>query len=157
VDEATRAIIAAAIDSAEAHVAFDRAVADLPETLRGRRPVDYPHSPWELLEHIRLAQADLVAFLMDPQYQAPAWPEEYWPPSPEPPSPTAWQEAVVAVRRDRDRLRKIVMEIDDPSAPIPWGGRKTYLRTLLLAADHAAYHIGQLVTVRRMLGAWPSG
>jgi hypothetical protein len=157
VDEASRAIIAAAIDSPEAHVAFDRAVADLPEDLRGQRPVDYPHSPWELLEHIRVAQADLVAFLVDPEYQAPAWPDEYWPPSPVPPSPTAWHEAVVAVRRDRDRLRKLTMEIDDLAAAIPWGGHKTYLRTLLLAADHAAYHIGQIVAVRRMLGAWPSG
>jgi hypothetical protein len=156
VDEPARAIIAAVIDSQEAHVAFDRAVADLPEALRGRRPVDYPHSPWELLEHIRLAQADLVAFMEDPGYRAPKWPEDYWPPSPLPPSPTAWNEAVVSVRRDRDRLRRLAMETHDLSAAIPWGGRKTYLRTLLLAADHAAYHIGQLVAVRRMLGAWPS-
>jgi hypothetical protein len=156
VDEATRPIIAAAIDSQEAHVPFDRAVADLPEALRGRRPADYPHSPWELLEHIRLTQADLVAFMLDPGYQAPHWPEEYWPPSPVPPSPIAWHEAVVAFRRDRDRLRAISMQVSDLAAAIPWGGDKTYLRTLLLAADHAAYHIGQLVAVRRMLGAWPS-
>jgi hypothetical protein len=156
VDEATRSIIAAAIDGPEAHVPFDRAVADLPEALRGRRPADYPHSPWELLEHIRLAQADLVAFMEDPGYVAPAWPDAYWPPSPAPPSPTAWNEAVVAVRRDRERLRAIAMHTSDLSSAIPWGGGKTYLRTLLVAADHAAYHIGQIVAVRRMLGAWPS-
>jgi hypothetical protein len=155
VDEATRSIIAAAIDGPEAHVPFDRAVADLPEALRGRRPADYPHSPWELLEHVRLAQADLLAFLEDPGYIAPNWPEAYWPPSPEPPSPAAWNEAVVAVRRDRERLRAIAMKTSDLSGPIPWGGGKTYLRTLLVAADHCAYHIGQIVAVRRMLGAWP--
>jgi hypothetical protein len=157
VDEATRAIIAAAIDSQEAHVAFDRAVADLTEALRGQRPVDYPHSPWELLEHLRLAQADLVAFLVDPGYVAPSWPDEYWPSSPVPPSPTAWNEAVAAFRRDRERLRAIAMQTDDLAAAIPWGGGKTYLRTLLLAADHSAYHIGQIVAVRRMLGTWSGG
>jgi hypothetical protein len=155
VDETTRSIIAAAIDSREAHVPFDLAVADLPEALRGRRPADYPHSPWELLEHIRLAQADLVAFMDDPDYSAPHWPEEYWPPSPVPPSPTAWTETVAAVRRGRDRLRAIAAQTPDLTSAIPWGGGKTYLRTLLLAADHTAYHIGQIVSVRRMLGAWP--
>jgi uncharacterized damage-inducible protein DinB len=156
VGEDTRSIIAAAIDSQEAHVPFDRAVADLPEDLRGRRPADYPHSPWELLEHVRVAQADLLAFMEDPGYAAPRWPDDYWPQSPEPPSPAAWNEAVVAVRRDRERLRAIAMQTDDLSSAIPWGGGKTYLRTLLLAADHAAYHVGQIVAVRRMLGAWPS-
>jgi hypothetical protein len=156
--EAARSIVAAAIDSQEAHVPFDRATADLPEADRGRRPQGYPHSPWELLEHMRLAQADLIAFMEDPAYEAPEWPADYWPASPVPPSPAAWAESVAAFRRDRERLRAIALrpELDLTSA-IPWGGGRTYLRTLLVAADHTAYHLGQLVTVRRWLGVWPSG
>jgi hypothetical protein len=154
--EAARSIVAAAIDSQEAHVPFDRATADLPEAVRGRRPDGYPHSPWELLEHMRLAQADLIAFLEDPAYVAPEWPADYWPASSAPPSPAAWGESVAGFRRDRERLRAIALRPGlDLTSAIPWGGGRTYLRTLLLAADHAAYHLGQIVAVRRMLGVWP--
>ena len=154
-DDGARSIVAAAVDWEQAHVSFDRAVADVPTGLRGRRPAGYPHAPWELLEHIRLAQADLVAFMEDPAYVAPAWPAGYWPASPGPPTGAAWEESVEAVRRDRERVRAIAERATlDLTAPIPWGDGQTYLRTILVLVDHTAYHVGQLVAVRRLLGAW---
>lgn len=150
-----RSILAAALGWREARVGFEAAVADLPPALRGRRPEGYPHSPWELLEHVRLAQADLVAFMEDPSYVAPPWPEGYWPPSPAPSSGDAWDASVAAVLADRERLQAIAKRPTlELGARIPWGDGQTYLRTLLVALDHASYHVGQLVAVRRLLGAW---
>ena len=151
---AWRSIIASALDAREAHAPFDRAVADVAPELRGRRPEGLPHSPWELVEHLRLTQADLIAYLEDPGYAAPEWPAGYWPRSPEPPSAAAWDEAVAAVQDGRERLQALVQELPDPAALIPWGGAHTYLRTILVALDHEAYHVGQIVLVRRLLGAW---
>ena len=152
--EAWRSIVAAALDAREAHVPFDRAVADLAPDLRGRRPAGLPHSAWELVEHVRIAQADLIAYLKDPAYTAPTWPDGYWPPSPEPPGDGAWDEALVAVQAGRERLKALLRELPDPTARIPWGGEHTYLRTILVALDHEAYHVGQIVLLRRLLGAW---
>jgi hypothetical protein len=152
--EAWRSIVAAALDAREAHVPFDRAVADLAPELRGRRPDRLPHSAWELVEHIRFAQADLIAYLEDPAYAAPAWPDGYWPPSPEPPGDGAWDGAIASVQAGRERLKALLRELPDPIAPIPWGGEHTYLRTILLALDHEAYHVGQIVLLRRLLGSW---
>ncbi len=151
---AWRSIVAASLDAREAHVPFGRAVAGLAPELRGRRPDGLPHSTWELVEHVRLTQADLIAYLEDPAYTAHAWPEDYWPRSPEPPSEAAWDEAVAAVQAGRERLKSLVLELSDPTATIPWGGAHTYLRTVLVALDHEAYHVGQVVLVRRLLGAW---
>jgi len=152
--EAWRSIVAAALDAREAHAPFDRAVADLAPELRGRRPAGLPHSAWELVEHVRIAQADLLAYLEDPDYAAPAWPDGYWPPSAEPPDAAAWDEAVAAVAAGRGRLQALLLELPEPTAPIPWGGAHTYLRTILVALDHEAYHVGQIVLLRRLLGAW---
>ncbi len=152
---AWQSIVATALDAREAHVPFEPAVADLTPGLRGLRPAGLPHSPWELVEHVRRGQADLVEYLEDPAYSAPDWPDDYWPPSPEPPSDAAWDEAIAAVQDGRDRLKALVRELPDPTAPIPWGGAHTYLRTILVSLDHEAYHVGQIVLVRRLLGAWP--
>jgi hypothetical protein len=153
--DAWRAIVADALDWEQAHVGFERAVADLPAELRGRRPPGYPHSPWELVEHIRLAQVDLFEFMEDAGYAAPPWPSGYWPASPAPSTATAWDVSIAAVRRDRERLRAIATRPSlDLTAAIPWGEGRTYLRTVLVATDHTAYHVGQLVAVRRLLGAW---
>jgi uncharacterized damage-inducible protein DinB len=149
-----RPIVAAALDAREAHVPFDRAVADLPPDLRGRRPEGLPHSAWELVEHVRIAQADLIAYLEDPAYAAPDWPDGYWPPSAEPATAEAWDEAIAAVAAGRARLKALLLELPEPTAPIPWGGAHTFLRTILVALDHEAYHVGQIVLVRRLLGAW---
>lgn len=120
-----------------------------------RRPGGLPYSAWELLEHIRVAQADLIAYMEDPTYAAPAWPTDYWPEAAEPPTETAWDEALAAVERGRARLQALVLELRDPTATIPWGGDHTYLRSILVALDHEAYHVGQLVLLRRLLEAWP--
>ena len=139
----------------EAHVGFDAAVADLPAQLRGRRVKGFEHSPWELVEHLRLAQRDLLDFCRHPNYEAPAWPDEYWPPKPEPPDATSWDQSIAAFQADRETLQALVADpAIDLTARIPHGTGQTYLRSLLLVADHNAYHIGQLVAVRQQLGAW---
>jgi DinB superfamily len=139
----------------DAHASFDTAVADVPPGLRGRRADGLPYSPWELVEHLRLTQADILEFCVDPAYRDKAWPADYWPGAAEPPDPDAWDRSVAAYRADREALRRMAM---DPSvdlfARIPHGQGQTYLREIVLAADHAAYHVGQLVVVLRLLDAW---
>lgn len=152
-----RIIVASSLDWREAHATFDDAVADLSAEFRGRRPGHYPHSAWELVEHIRLAQADLVAFMLNASYTAPKWPDDYWPSTLSPSTAAAWDESIAAVRHDREELKSIATRPTlDLTATIPWGDGQTYLRTILVAIDHTAYHVGQLIAVRRMLGAWPS-
>jgi hypothetical protein len=151
-----RAIVASSLDWREAHASFDDAVAGLSTELRGRRPDHYPHSAWELVEHIRMAQADLISFMQNSSYTAPKWPDDYWPSRPAPPTATAWDESIAAVRRDRDELKTIAAgSALDLTTTIPWGDGQTYLRTILVAIDHTAYHVGQLIAVRLLLGAWP--
>ena len=150
-----RAALGRALAWNEAHATFDKAVDGWPPALRGRRPDNFPHSAWELVEHLRIAQHDLLDFSVNAGYEEKQWPRDYWPPDPAPPDAAAWDESVARYRADRDALRKLV---EDPSvdlaARIPHGDGQTYLRELLLAIDHAAYHVGQLVAVRRVLGAW---
>mgnify|MGYP001458581520 FL=1 len=137
-------------------MSLDGAVKDLPASLRGRRPEGAPYSCWELLEHIRIAQRDLLEFCQDEDYEHDLdWPADYWPEAPEPPSAEAWDECMAAIRRDRAELRRWTVETDvDLTQAIPHGTGQTYLRTVLVAVDHAAYHVGQIVLVRKLLGAW---
>lgn len=139
----------------DAHASFDVAVEGVPEGCRGRRPEGLPYSPWELLEHLRITQRDILDFCRNPEYQDREWPNEYWPSSPEPPSAQAWAQSVAAYRADREALRDLALDGDvNLYAAIPHGSGQTYLRELLLVADHNAYHVGQLVAVRRLLDAW---
>lgn len=155
--EPWRTIVASSLDWHEAHTPLEAAAAGLPAELRGRRPERLPHSPWQLVEHIRRTQADLLEFMVNAAYTAPAWPEDYWPTGPIPPTREAWEESLTAIRRDRERLQELARRVDvDLTARIPWGEGQTYLRTILVALDHTAYHVGQLVTVRRLLDAWPA-
>jgi hypothetical protein len=141
----------------DAHVDFDAAIAGLPPELRATRPPGLLHSPWELLEHLRIAQWDILDFCRNADYSELKWPEGYWPASPEPPTAEAWDESVEAFRRDREELARLARdETVELFARIPHGSGQTYLRELLLVADHNAYHVGELVTVRRLLGAWPA-
>ena len=143
------------LDWQDAHVRFDDAIGDLPPELRGRRPPGVAHSPWELLEHLRLAQHDILEFCRNPAYKALSWPADYWPPGAAPPSQEAWDASVAAFREDQAALRRLAEDSAlDLFAAIPHGSGQTYLRELLLVADHNAYHLGQLVIVRRLLGAW---
>jgi uncharacterized damage-inducible protein DinB len=146
--------LARSLGWSEAHVSFDDAVGDLPPHLRGTRPVGLAHSPWELLEHIRIVQRDILDFSLSGRYDELEWPADYWPKSPEPPDEEAWERSIAAVREDRGRLQELVRDARvDLTAVTPHGTDQTYLRELLLVVDHTAYHVGQLVIVRRLLGA----
>jgi hypothetical protein len=135
-----------------AHLEFERVIADFPEKLRGVRPEGGPHSGWELLEHMRIAQWDILDFSRNPEYKELEWPAGYWPPEPAPPNPRAWKKSVERFRADLSEMETLV-ESADLFATIPWGDGQTILREALLAADHNAYHLGQLVLVRKLLEA----
>lgn len=140
----------------DAHVGFDRALRDLPADARAGRPTGFEHSVWQLVEHIRLAQADILDFCLNPQYHHTlTWPDDYWPSTPAPADEAAWSGSLSSYSRDRARLQQLAREAPDLTALVPTGqGTQTYLRALLLTADHTAYHVGQIVSVRRALGAW---
>lgn len=152
-----RAQLSTALAWDEAHATFDRAVRDLAPELRGRRPDGLPHSPWEIVEHIRRAQRDILDFSRADDYVELKWPDDYWPAAPEPPSDEAWEASVAAVQQDRASLQELIANPHrDLLAAVPGGTGQSYLREALLAAAHASYHVGQLVTVRQALGAWPA-
>ena len=154
-DKALRQQIARTLDWEDAHASFDSAVKDLAPALRGRVPPGLPYSPWQLLEHIRRTQADILEFCVAATYQEKEWPKDYWPESAEPPSANAWDESITAVRRDRAALAKLATDPKtDLLARVPNGTGQTYLREILLTGDHTAYHVGELIVVRRLLGAW---
>ena len=152
-----RAIIASSLDWEQAHASLDSAIANLPADLRGKRPEKGPHSVWELLDHIRRTLHDLVEFCTNENYQELKWPDDYWPSSPAPSSDAEWNDAIVQIHRDNETFAEFT---NDPSrdltAKIPHGTGQTYLRTVLVAMDHAAYHVGQIVYTRRLLDAWPA-
>jgi DinB superfamily len=138
-----------------AHTNFDTAAGGLPADKRGIRPEGAAHSPWEILEHLRLAQWDILEFSRDPAHVSPEWPVGYWPESPEPPDPEAWDRTVEAFRKDLQALQDLVSDPQsDLFTPFPHGQGQTLLREVLLVADHNAYHLGEMVVVRRLLGAW---
>ena len=154
-DQSLRAHLKKVLSWEDAHVGFDATVEGLPSRLRGVAPKGSPHSVWQLLEHIRRTQADILDFCRNPGYKELAWPADYWPASAAPPRDEAWQESIAAVRRDRAALEALAEDGSiDLFARIPHGSGQTYLRELLLVADHNAYHVGQLVAVRQSLGAW---
>jgi hypothetical protein len=146
------------LDWEDAHVGFDKAAEGIPPGRRGARAAGFDHSPWELIEHIRIAQEDILEFCVDAAYQhTRRWPDDYWPTEPAPPSQAAWTESVASCVRSREDLKRLARDVEDLTATVPTGkGNQTYLRAILLAADHAAYHVGQLVAVRRALGIWPA-
>jgi uncharacterized damage-inducible protein DinB len=153
-DAALRAHLGRILDWEDAHASFDRAIEGLPARLRGVTPAGGAHSAWQLLEHLRICQHDILDFCRNPKYVEMAM-EDYWPPSAAPPSAKAWSASVAAVRRDRGALKKLAADRGvDLFARIPHGSGQTYLRELLLVADHNAYHVGQLVALRRALGSW---
>ena len=139
----------------DAHVTFDAAIDGIPPNLRGVQPAGLPYSAWQLIEHLRITQRDILEFCVNPNYQERKWPDEYWPASAAPPSAKAWDESVAGYRADREKLEQLAMDPKvDLFATIPHGSGQTYLRELLLVADHSAYHVGQLIAVRRLLGIW---
>ena len=151
-DAALRHQLAEFLDWNRAHLRFDDAVEGFPRELRGVRPPGAPHSAWELLEHLRIALWDIVEFSRDPKHSSPAWPSGYWPATAEPPDDAAWDGSVAAYRASLRALAAVVNdESNDLHVRIPHGDGQTLLREILLAADHNAYHVGQLVMVRKIV------
>ena len=154
-DGALRVHVLNLLREGHAHATFEQAVKGLPVELRGKVPKGAEHSPWQLLEHLRIAQEDILEFSRDAKHQSPKWPEGYWPNEKAPADEKAWDKSVRAFRRD---LKEMCALVEDPEtdlfAKIPHGDGQTILREALLVADHNAYHVGQLVLVRKMLGAW---
>lgn len=155
---ALRAQLVRLLDWEEAHVGFDRAVRGIPVDRRGARAAGFDRTPWQLFEHMRLAQKDLLDFCLNPRYEhALAFPDDYWPRSPAPPGPEAWDASIADFRADLEQVKQLASDPGvDLLARVPAGtGQQTYLRAILLVADHNAYHLGQLVAVRQALGCWP--
>ncbi len=153
-DSALRQHLLELLHGGNAHGTFDDAVDAFPVELAGIRPEGAPHSAWELLEHLRIAQEDILRFSQSDGHASPPWPKGYWPNSPEP-RPGQWQETVDAIRRDLAEFEAMLQDpAQDLFRKLPWGEGQTLLREALLIADHNAYHVGQLVLIRRLLGAW---
>jgi hypothetical protein len=155
-DDSLRKHLLDLLSGGNAHLNFDAAIADLPVELRGAKAEGVPHTPWRLLEHLRIAQWDILEFSRNPKHISPNWPDGYWPTSDAPPSPAAWDQSIAAFRADLQAMKDLIAHAgNDLFSPIPHGQGQTLLREALLLADHNAYHLGQLILVRRFLGAWP--
>jgi hypothetical protein len=144
-----------ALDWDEAHADWKTAVAGLPAFKRGIRPPGAPHSAWEILEHARIAQWDILEYCRNPKHVSPDFPAGYWPKTPAPPDASAWDKSVKAFQKDLQEMQKLLMDPrTDLAAPIPHGSGQTILREAFLVADHNSYHLGQFVLLRKLLGAW---
>jgi hypothetical protein len=144
------------LDGGGAHARFDDVVKNMPEKLRDVKPDGLQHSAWMLLEHLRLAQWDILEFSRNSKYKTPEWPKDYWPKTETPPSAAGWNKSIQQFRKDLKAMQDLVANSKtDLYARIPWGDGQTILREALLLADHNAYHIGQFVDLRRLLGTWP--
>jgi len=143
------------VKGGEAHATFDDAVVDFPANLRGQKVNGFPHTAWMLFEHMRIAQWDILEFSRNRKHVSPPWPKGYWPEAEAPPNAAAWDNSIKAFRKDLKAIQNLIRNPrTDLYAPIPWGDGQTILREALLIADHNAYHLGQLVALRRLLGTW---
>jgi len=154
-DAALREHLVKLLIEAQAHATFDDAVKGLAPVLHGKTPTGAEHSPWQILEHLRIAQWDIVEFSRNAKHESPKWPEGYWPTEKAPVDEKGWDKSVRAFKHDLKEMVELIRdEKTDLFAKIPGGDGQTILREALLIADHNAYHVGQLVLVRRLLGAW---
>ena len=154
-DRALRKHVIALLDGGQACATFDDIVGDFPAKQRGEIPKGLPHSAWMLLEHMRIAQWDILDFSRNSKYKAMKWPDDYWPKTPAPPGAAAWDKSVKSFHEDLDAMKALVSDPKtDLFAKLPWGEGQTILREALLIADHNSHHLGQLIDVRRLLGIW---
>jgi hypothetical protein len=154
-DKALREHLIYLLGGGGAHVDFESAVKDVPADLRGKKPKNAAHSLWGILEHLRIAQWDILDFSRNPKYQALKWPDEYWPRTEAPPDDRAWNQSIKKFRADLEAMKKLVADPKtDLYVKIPHGEGQTILREALLIADHNAYHLGEFVILRRLLGDW---
>jgi len=156
-EEELRKQLAALLDGGQAHSTFDDAVKGFPDKLRGVVPEGLPYSAWQLLEHMRITQKDILNFSAPPTggYHAIKWSDDYWPKEKEPASPEAWERSIASVRGDLAKFKELILKPEaDLAKPFRWGDGQNLLREALLIADHTAYHLGELIVLRRLLGAW---
>ena len=154
-DRSLRQYLIELLTGGHAHAKFEDAVRGFPAGLRGRKPENFPHTPWMLLEHLRIAQWDILEFSRHAKHVSPKWPEGYWPEKDAPPSAAAWDKSIKSFNAGLKAMHDLVKNPKtDLFAKIPWGDGQTILREALLLGDHNAYHVAQLVDVRRLLGAW---
>jgi uncharacterized damage-inducible protein DinB len=156
VDPDIREHLVRVLDWQDAHVGLDKALDGTPPDQRGVRAAGFEHSVWQLLEHIRLAQDDILDFSVNARYEhTMKWPDDYWPVDPAPPTQQAWTDSIAGYHRGLEEMKKIARTVEDLTAAVPTGKKnQTYLRSVLLVADHTAYHVGQIIAVRRALGIW---
>lgn len=154
-NDAIREHLVRALDWEDAHVGFDTAIEGIPADKRGARAAGFEHTIWQLLEHMRIAQEDILDFCVNARYEHNrTWPDDYWPKA-APPSDQAWNDSIAAFRRSRDAMKQLARDTHDLTAPVPTGKEKqTYLREILLVIDHNAHHLGQVIDLRRALGIW---
>ncbi len=154
-DKALRSHLVDLLTGENAHASFEKAAGNVPDAARGKRPKGGEHSPWEVLEHLRIAQWDILEFTRNPKHVSPEFPSGYWPQSPEPPDAKAWDKSVAAFKKDLKAMADLVAdESVDLYKPLSHGSGQTVLREALVLADHNAYHIGEMILLRRVLGAW---
>lgn len=154
-DQVLREHLLELLNGGHAHLDFEKATAGMPVELRGAKPPGLPFTPWRLVEHMRIAQWDILQFTVDPHHVSPDFPDGYWPDGDAPPNTEAWDRSIVAFRADLKAMMDLIADVRTALlTPLPHGQGQTLLREALLVADHNAYHLGQLVTVRRLLGAW---
>ena len=153
--DAIRDHLVRVLDWEEAHVGFDKAIDGIPADKRGVKAPGFEYSAWQLLEHMRLAQLDILDFCVNPKYvHAMKWPDDYWP-APVPASADAWKQSIASYTESREKMKALARDVEDLTAKVPTGkGNQTYMRAILLVADHNAYHVGQLVALRKALGIW---
>jgi len=154
-NHALREHVTELLTGGHAHATFEDVIKDLPPDLRGKKPANLPHTAWMLLEHLRLAQSDILEFSRNKNHESPKWPEGYWPKTEAPPNDAAWKKSVDQFNSDLKAMKDLVADPKtDLFAKIPWGDGQTILREALLVADHNSHHLAQLIDVRRLLGAW---
>ena len=154
-DQSLRDHLLELLKAGSAHLGFDEAIDGLPAELRGKKVPSLAHTVWQLVEHLRITQLDILDFSRNPDYKEIKWPDDYWPETEAPASDEAWEQSIESFRRDLQAMKDLVADPKtDLFAKIPWGSGQTILREAMLVADHNAYHVGQIVTVRQGLGAW---
>jgi len=154
-DESLRKHVVELLDGGQAHATFDTVIKNFPAELRGKVPQGLPHSAWMLLEHMRLAQWDILDFSVNPRYKGMKWPEDHWPKTPAPPDADSWAKSIKLFRDDLDAMKKLVSDSKtDLFKKIAWGKGQTILREALLVANHNSHHLGQMIDLRRLLGTW---
>ncbi|MDX1614918.1 MAG: DinB family protein [Candidatus Promineifilaceae bacterium] len=155
-DEALRQHLLNLLDGRGAHMTFDQAVVEFPPEAMNRQPPNVPYTPWHLIEHLRIAQWDILQFVRDPEHDSPAWPDGYWPERSATTDTAGWDASLTAFRSDLEAMKEIVRDRDvELTAELPHAPGYTYLREVLLVADHNAYHVGEFAILRQVMGTWP--